>query len=97
MTDSKLKTKYYSPCGYWKCIAATKKPAAAAKVPEDAARAWLKEQAIWQIYLPANRRIPRPKFDVQTPNEVHQADLLFLPHDRVLWLTLPVATRTLSL
>ena len=33
--------------------------------------------------LPAPRRVPRPKFDVAVPNEVHQADLLFLPHDRV--------------
>ena len=38
---------------------------------------------MWQIYLPAPRHIPRPKFDVSSPNEVHQADLLFLPHDRV--------------
>ena len=83
MTDSNLNTIYYSPRGYWKGIAAIKKLAAAAKVPEDAARTWLKKQAIWQIYLPAPRRIPRPKFDIQTPNEVHQADLLFLPHDRV--------------
>ena len=37
---------------------------------------------MWQIYLPAPRKIPRPKFDVSGPNEVHQADLLFLPHDR---------------
>ena len=28
--------------------------------------------------------IPRPTFDVFVPNEVHQADLLFLPHDRPL-------------
>ena len=41
----------------------------------------LKKQAIWQIYLPAARRIP--KFDVRAPNKVHQADLFFLPHDRV--------------
>ena len=33
--------------------------------------------------LPAPRRVPRPKFDVAVPNEVHQADLLFLPNDRV--------------
>ena len=26
--------------------------------------------------------IPRAKFSVSVPNEVHQADLLFLPHDR---------------
>ena len=25
----------------------------------------------------------RPKFDVPTPNKVHQADLLFLPHEKL--------------
>ena len=40
------------------------------------------KQAPWQIYLPAPRYIPRPKFDVPVPNKVHQADLLYLPHDR---------------
>ena len=50
---------------------------------EQQAKDWLKKQAIWQIYLPAPRHISRPKFDVAVPNEVHQADLLFLPHDRV--------------
>ena len=85
--DSRLTAKlsriYYSPRGYWKGLTAVKKLASAAKVPEDVAKDWLKKQAIWQIYLPATRHIPRPKFDVRVPNEVHQADLLFLPHDRV--------------
>ena len=81
--DSRLSRVYYSPGGYWKGITAVKKLASAAGVPLDVAKDWLKKQAIWQIYLPAPRHIPRPKFDVQVPNEVHQADLLFLPHDRV--------------
>ena len=81
--DSHLSRIYYSPGGYWKGIAAIKKLASAAGATLDAAKDWLKKQAIWQIYLPAARRIPRPKFDVRVPNEVHQADLLFLPHDRV--------------
>ena len=81
--DSRLSRVYYSPRGYWKGITAVKKLASAAGVPLDVAKDWLKKQAIWQIYLPAPRHIPRPKFDVQVPNEVHQADLLFLPHDRV--------------
>ena len=81
--DSRLSRIYYSPGGYWKGITAVKKLASAAGVPLDVAKDWLKKQAIWQIYLPAARHIPRPKFDVQVPNEVHQADLLFLLHDRV--------------
>ena len=39
------------------------------------------KQALWQIYFPAPKRVPRPKFDVSAPNAAHQADLLFLPHD----------------
>lgn len=74
---------YYSPRGYWKGFAAVKHLATAAKVSENEARDWLKKQALWQIYLPAPKHIPRPKFNVTTPNEVHQADLLFLPHDKV--------------
>ena len=81
--DKKLSAFYYSPRGYWKGLTAIKKLASAAKVTEQQAKDWLKKQAIWQIYLPAPRHIPRPKFDVAVPNEVHQADLLFLPHDRV--------------
>ena len=85
--DSRLTAKlsriYYSPRGYWKGVTAIKHLASAAKVSEDVAKDWLKRQAIWQIYLPAPRRIPRPRFDVSTPNKVHQADLLFLPHVRL--------------
>ncbi|KAL9952239.1 hypothetical protein ACROYT_G039462 [Oculina patagonica] len=81
--SKKISKVYYSPQGYWKGIAAIKKLAEAAKVSEDAAKKWLVKQALWQIYLPAPRYVPRPKFDVSSPNAVHQADLLFLPHDKL--------------
>ena len=81
--DAKLAKIYYGPGGYWKGIAAIKKLAEAAKVPEETAKRWLIKQALWQIFLPAPRRISRPKFNVPTPNEVHQADLLFVPHDKL--------------
>ena len=64
-------------------MAAIKKLANAAKVSEDEAKQWLTKQALWQVYLPGPHYIPRPKFDVSTPNAVHQADLLFLPHDKL--------------
>ena len=77
--DAKLTKIYYSPKGYWKGMAAIKKLANAAKVSEDEAKRWLTKQALWQVYLPGPHYIPRPKFDVSTPN----ADLLFLPHDKL--------------
>ena len=72
---------YYSPQGYWKGVAAIKTLAQAAKVSDEVARNWLIKQALWQVYLPAPQHIPRPKFHVHVPNKVHQADLLYLPHD----------------
>ena len=81
--DAKLAKIYYSPGGYWKGFAAIKKLAEAAKVPEETTKKWLFKQALWQIFIPAPKRIPRPKFDVPIPNKVHQADLLFLPHDKL--------------
>ena len=81
--DAKLTKIYYSPKGYWKGMAAIKQLATAAKVSEDVAKRWLTKQALWQVYLPGPHYIPRPKFDVSMPNAVHQADLLFLPHDKL--------------
>ena len=60
-----------------------KKLAQEAGVSEDVAKLWLIKQTIWQIYLPAPKHIPRPTFDAESPNAVYQADLLFLPHDRL--------------
>ena len=81
--DAKLAKIFYSPQGYWKGVSAIKKLTDASKVPENVVKQWLYKQAIWQIYLPAPRYVPRPKFDVATPNSVHQVDLLFLPHDKL--------------
>ena len=74
---------YYIPQGYWKGFTAIKKLADESGVSKDVASDWLKKQAIWQIYLPAPKYIPRPIFDATIPNEVHQADLIFLPHNRI--------------
>ena len=82
--NKKLEKIYYSPKGYWRGYSAIKRLSTVAGVSEEEAKSWLKKQAMWQIYLPAPRYIPRPTFDVFVPNEVHQADLLFLPHDRPL-------------
>ena len=75
--EAKLSKIYYSPQGYWKGLSNYQKLSTAAKVDEDVTKRWLAKQALWQIYLPAPRYIPRPKFDVSLPNAVYQADLPF--------------------
>ena len=78
-----LKKIYYSPEGYWKGYSAVSKLSNAANVGEPEVRDWLERQALWQIYLPPPKYLPRPHWTVDKPNEIHQADLLFLPHDKV--------------
>ena len=80
--EAKLSKIYYGPKGYWKGVSAINKLAKEAKVSNEKSREFLKKQALWQIYLPVPKYIPRVKFNVSVPNQVHQADLLFLPHDR---------------
>ena len=84
MENKKLSRIYYSPKGFWKGLPAVKKISQESGVSEGEAKLWLMKQAIWQIYLPAPRgNIPRPTFNVDFLNAVHQADLLFLPHDKL--------------
>ena len=74
---------YYSAKGYWKGYAAIEKLSKEAGISEQDAKEWLEKQALWQIYLAPPEYIPRPRWTVNKPNQVHQADLLFLPHDTI--------------
>jgi transposase InsO family protein len=83
--DKKLKKIYYSEGGYWRGLSAVGKLAKAAGVSKIDAEAWLKTQPTYQIYLPAPKYIPRPNASHSLflkPNEIHQADILYLPHDK---------------
>ena len=85
-TQNKLKSVYYSPKGYWKGESAVKKLSQETRVSEKTVREWLKKQALSQIDLPPPQYIPRPtsvNSTIAVPNTMHQADLLFLPHDQV--------------
>ena len=46
-------------------------------------KAWLAKQALWQVHLPRPKRIDYAHFYVTKVNKIHQADLLYLPHDKI--------------
>ena len=83
---STLRQIYYKPTGYHRT---------AKKLWEDACNAgydftlnevqnWLERQAIYQIHKPQPKFIPSVSFNtIQIPNEVHQADILYMSHDKV--------------
>ena len=44
-------------------------------------RSWLVKQALWQVHIPVPKEIHHPHYDVTKPNEQHQFDLLYMPHN----------------
>ena len=103
--DKKFKQIYYSDGGYRRCKSAIQRLAKASDSTKEEAEKWLLKQPLYQIYLPAPKYIPRPNASLSLyakPNDIHQSDLLSLPHDKlkkktykyalILWM-LPLGTK----
>ena len=83
--DKKFNQIYYSDDGYWRGRSAIQKLAKASGSTKEEAEKWLLKQPLYQIYLPAPKYIPRPNASMSLyakPNDIHQADILYLPHDK---------------
>ena len=83
--DKTFEQIYYSDDGYWRGKSAIKKLAKASGSTKEEAEKWLLKQPLYQIYLPAPKYILRPNASMSLlakPNDIHQSDLLSLPHDK---------------
>ena len=83
--DKKFKQIYYSDGGYWRGKSAIQKLSRASGSTKEEAEKWLLKQPLYLIYLPAPKYIPRPNASMSLfakPNDIHQSDLLSLPHDK---------------
>ena len=81
----KFKQIYYSDGRYWKGKSAIQTLAKASGSTKEEAEKWLLKQPLYQIYLPAPKYVPRPNASMSLftkPNDIHQSDLLSLPHDK---------------
>ena len=70
---------YYQPNHLWKGQKAVKKLKELSGEKPKVTKQWLSRQAFWQVHLPAPKRVDRPHYQVTTPNEMHQFDLLYMP------------------
>jgi len=81
-----LQKIYYQPSGYQRTIKQLYN--ASNNLGYDftfvEVRDWLERQAVHQIHKPRPKYIPRVGFNTITiPNDVHQADILYMPYDKV--------------
>ena len=72
---------YHQPNHLWKDQKAVKKLEKLSGEKPKTVKQWLSRQAFWQVHLPAPKSIDRPHYEVTTPNEMHQFDLLYMPSD----------------
>ena len=81
----KFERIYYSDDGYWRGKSAIQKLTKASGSIKEEAERWLLKQPMYQIHLPAPKYVPRPTASMSLfakPNDIHQGDLLSLPHDK---------------
>src|SRR6185312_309752 len=79
-----LRKIYYQPNGYQRTVKKLHEASLKAgyNFSIDEICDWLEKQALYQIHKPRPKFIPRASFNsIQIPNECHQADILYMPHD----------------
>ena len=75
----KMDKIYYQPNHLWKGQKAVKKLKELSREKPKMIKQWLSWQAFWQVHLLSPAHIDRPHYEVTTPNEMHQFDLLYMP------------------
>ena len=82
MTDEeKLYQAYYQPDRLWTGNKAIKELHKITSMSKKDIKSWLAKQALWQVHIPPPKEINHPHYDVTKPNEQHQIDLLYMPHN----------------
>ena len=83
--DEKLKQIYYSDNGYWRGESVIQKLSKASGSTKEEAEKMATATIIVPNIFTSTKVIPRPNASMSlfaTPNNIHQADILHLPHDR---------------
>ena len=82
MTDEEKPYQvYYQPDHLWTGRKAIKELHKSTSMSKKDIRSWLAKQALWQIHIPPPKETNHLYYDVTKPNEQHQFDLLYMPHN----------------
>ena len=82
MTDKeKLYGAYHQLDRLWTGGEAIKELHKIASMSRKDIKPWLEKNALWQVHIPPPKEIHHPHYYVTKPNEQHQFDLLYMPHN----------------
>ena len=72
---------YYQPDPLWTCGKTVKQLDKITSLSKKDVKSRFAKQALWQVHIPSPKEIHHPHYDVTKPNEQHQFDLLYMPHN----------------
>ena len=82
MTDEeKLYQAYYQSDRLWAGNKAIKELHKITSMSKKDIKLWLAKQALWQVHIPPPKKVNHLYYDVTEPNEQHQFDILYMPHN----------------
>ena len=79
--EEKLYGTYYQPDRLWTGGKAIKELHKIKSMSRKDIRSWLAKHTLWQVHIPPAKEINHPHYDVTKPNQQHQFDLLYMPHN----------------
>ena len=81
MRYDKLSEAYYQLNHLWNDGKAVEELHEITCIPRKDIKSWLAKQALWEVHILHPKEINYPHYDVTKPNEQHQFDLLYMPHN----------------
>ena len=79
--EEKLYQAYHQPDHLWTGNKVIKELHKITSVSKKDIKSWLAKQALWQVHIPSPKEINHPHYDMTEPNEQHQFDILYMPHN----------------
>ena len=80
LIDQTLTNIYYQTGNLWRGDKAIKLLSKETKIGIKKVIQWISLKALWQVFLPNPKHIVRRHFDISKVNQMHEVDLLYLPH-----------------
>ena len=79
--EEKLYRAYYQADRLWTDGKAIKELHKITSISRKDIRSWLAKQTFWQVHIPPSKEINHPHYSVTKPNDQHQFDLVYMPHN----------------
>ena len=77
----KLSQAYYQLNCLWTSNKAIKELHEITSMLKNDIKSWLAKQLVWQVQIRPPKEINNPHYDVTEPNEQHQFDIFYMPHN----------------